>query len=287
MSDLTPIVFVVHHDASVRQAIKELLDSAEVCSKLYASEREFAMRPPTPGPCCLVLDCGLPGAGLDGQACISMEQTTMPVIFVGDCDDARVVVRAIRAGAVDFLPGPIDADELMSAIRAAIDRSREALVNEASLRALRANHARLSRREREVMDLVTEGRLNKQIGWQLGISEITVKVHRGQVMRKMQARSLAQLIDMARRLGIAGTRPAAVGLSRAAKADWPSVKVFFNGGGVPTDFFAVYCAEAAFPASGHRTHVEAIPKQVTAPGVAQEVERKFIPILEASCADAR
>jgi FixJ family two-component response regulator len=203
MLDVTPTVFVVDDDASVRESVEELIHEAGLRSEFFGSAREFLACPRTPVPSCLVLDVGLPDLdGLELQARLAVEHSAMPVIFVASCRDVRTIVRAMKAGAVEFLAKPFEACELMGAVRSAIDRSRATLACESALRTLRARHALLTLREKQVMALVTSGQLNKRVGGELGISEITVKVHRGRVMRKMEARSLAQLVDMARKLGL-------------------------------------------------------------------------------------
>ncbi len=205
MSDVTPIVFVVDGDALVRHAVGSLAASAGLRSEQFAGAGDFLARPRprSSPPCCLVLDVTLPDLdGLELQARMARECTEMPVIFIASCRDVQATVRAMKAGALEFLTKPFDFAELREAVRTAIERSRAALVRETRLRALRARYDLLTLREREVMELVVCGRLNKLVGAALGISEITVKVHRGKVMRKMQAGSLAHLIDMASGLGL-------------------------------------------------------------------------------------
>jgi FixJ family two-component response regulator len=160
--------------------------------------------PTRPCPEYLVLDVTLPGLnGLDLQKRVAVDRTDMPIIFITGYGDVPMTVQAMKAGAVEFLTKPFDDDALLSAIRQGLERSRTALDYEAEIRGLRDRYASLSRREREVMALVVRGLLNKQVGFELGISEITVKAHRGKVMRKMKARSLADLVNMAARLGLA------------------------------------------------------------------------------------
>jgi FixJ family two-component response regulator len=202
MSDVQATVFVVDDDPSVREFLEEVLQSAAFLTRSFASPSEFLSQHQSAGPGCLVLDVGLPGCGgLDLQRSIAREHPEMPIIFIAGCRDVPVAVRAMKAGALDFLTKPLRPAELLAAVFAGVDRSRAALATGARSRTLRARHAQLSRREREVMALVTSGRPNRQIGLELGISEITVKVHRGRVMRKMRAASLAQLVDMSGRLG--------------------------------------------------------------------------------------
>jgi FixJ family two-component response regulator len=201
MSPATPIVFVVDDDISVRESLESLIRCAGWQPETFASAQEFLSRPRVLAPSCLVLDVGLPDLnGLDLQKRVAVDRTDMPIIFITGYGDVPMTVRAMKAGAVEFLTKPFGDDVLLSAIRHAIERSHIALRHEAETRALRDCHASLSRREREVMALVVSGLLNKQVGGELGISEITVKAHRGRVMRKMQAGSLADLVNMAARL---------------------------------------------------------------------------------------
>src|SRR5215831_3405285 len=187
MPDATAIVFVVDDDVSVREALELLITSAGWQPELFASAIDFLSRPRVTVPCCLVLDVSLPGLnGLELQQQLA-ERTEMPIIFITGYGDVPMTVRAMKAGAVEFLTKPFKADVLLDAIRHAIERSRAALQHESELHALRDSYASLTQREREVMALVVAGLLNKQVGGELGISEITVKAHRGQVMRKMKA----------------------------------------------------------------------------------------------------
>jgi FixJ family two-component response regulator len=201
MPDLTPIVFVVDDDISVRESLEALILSAGWRVETFTSGNEFLSRPRTTGPSCLVLDVTLPDLnGLDVQKRVAADRTDMPIIFITGYGDVPMTVQAMKGGAVEFLTKPFGDDVLLTAIQSAIERSHSALGHEAETRALREAYASLSRREREVMTLVVTGLLNKQVGGELGISEITVKAHRGSVMRKMQARSLADLVTMAARL---------------------------------------------------------------------------------------
>jgi FixJ family two-component response regulator len=203
MSNATPVVFVVDDDISIRESLAALISFAGWQPKAFASAQEFLSHPRGTAPSCLILDLALPDLnGLDLQERVAVDRADMPIIFVTGYGDVPTTVRAMKAGAVEFLTKPFNDQVLMNAIRGAIDRSRAALADGAELQALRDRHASLSRREREVMALVVAGLLNKQVGGELGISEITVKAHRGQVMRKMDARSLADLVTMAARLGI-------------------------------------------------------------------------------------
>jgi FixJ family two-component response regulator len=201
MSHATPIVFVVDDDVSVRESLESLIRFAGWEPETFASAQEFLARPRVLVPSCLILDVALPDlGGLDLQKRIAADRIDMPIIFITGYGDVPMTVQAMKAGAVEFLTKPFGDDVLLSAIRNAIERSQTALRHEAEIRALRDCYASLSRREREVMALVVSGLLNKQVGGELDISEITVKAHRGRVMRKMKAGSLADLVNMAARL---------------------------------------------------------------------------------------
>jgi FixJ family two-component response regulator len=200
----TPIVFVVDDDISVRESLELLIDSAGWQPETFASAQEFLARPRVFVPSCLVLDVSLPGLnGLELQKRVAGERRDMPIIFITGHGDVPITVQAMKAGAVEFLTKPFGDEALLSAIRHAIERSRVALQDEAETQGLRDCYTSLTRREREVMTLVVSGLLNKQVGGELGISEITVKSHRGQVMQKMKADSLADLVKMAARLRLA------------------------------------------------------------------------------------
>jgi FixJ family two-component response regulator len=202
MPDAPPIIFVVDDDLSVRESLELLIKSAGWQPELFVSAQEFLSRPRPSVPCCLVLDVTLPGlSGLELQKQLT-ERTDMPIIFITGHGDVPMSVQAMKAGAVEFLTKPFKDDVLLDAIRGAIDHSRAALRLESEMRLLRKRYESLTAREREVMALVVSGLLNKQVGGELGISEITVKAHRGQVMRKMKADSLADLVTMAARLGL-------------------------------------------------------------------------------------
>jgi RNA polymerase sigma factor (sigma-70 family) len=204
MSHATPIVFVVDDDISVRKSLELLIDSAGWQPETFASAEEFLSCPRVLAPSCLVLDVTLPDLnGLELQKRVAVDRIDMPIIFISGYGDVPMTVQAMKAGAVEFLTKPLRGDVLLSAIHDAIERSSAALSHEESMRALRDCYASLTPREREVMALVVSGLLNKQIGSELGISEITVKAHRGQVMRKMKAGSLADLVNMAARLRLA------------------------------------------------------------------------------------
>ena len=207
MSDTTPIVFVVDDDVSVRESLELLIRYEGWKAEIFASAADFLSRPRALVPSCLILDLSLPGlSGLDLQRRIASERTDMPIIFITGHGDVPSTVQAMKAGAVEFLTKPFTDDALLCAIRQALERSRAALGQDAELQQLRDRYDSLSARERQVMELVVSGLLNKQVGGELGISEITVKAHRGRVMQKMKADSLPQLVEMAGRLRSARAR---------------------------------------------------------------------------------
>jgi FixJ family two-component response regulator len=204
MTPATPIVFVVDDDISVRESLQLLIECEGWHPETFASAQEFLDRPRNLVPSCLVLDVSLPGLnGLDLQKRVAVERPDMPIIFITGYGDVPTTVQAMKAGAVEFLTKPFGDNVLLSAIRHALDRSHSALGREAEMQVLRDCYALLTRREGEVMALVVSGLLNKQVGGELGISEITVKAHRGQVMQKMKAASFADLVKKAARLGLA------------------------------------------------------------------------------------
>ncbi len=197
----TPTVFIVDDDISVRESLESLIAEAGWRPEAFASAQEFLARPRSLQPGCLVLDLSLPDLnGLELQQRIA-DRSSLPIIFITGHGDIPSTVRAMKAGAVEFLTKPFGPDVLLSAVRSALERSRASLDDEAELQTLRGHYQSLSGREREVMALVVLGQMNKQVGGELGISEVTVKAHRGRMMRKMKAKSLAELVNMAARLG--------------------------------------------------------------------------------------
>jgi len=197
------VVFVVDDDVSVRESLEALLQLEGWDVRTYDSAQEFLASSKFTGPSCLVLDVNLPDlSGLDLQKRIAPDRSHVPVIFITGCGDVPTTVKAMKAGAVEFLTKPFSDDTLLSAVREALERSEVALDRQQEMSAIQGRHDLLSQRERQVMSLVIIGLLNKQIAHELDISEITVKAHRGQVMRKMSAGSLADLINQAAKLGL-------------------------------------------------------------------------------------
>jgi FixJ family two-component response regulator len=209
-----PIVFVVDDDISVRESLELLLRHEGLGVETFVSAQEFLNRPRITVPCCLVLDLSLPELnGLDLQKRIAVERREMPIIFITGHGDIPKTVQAMKAGAVEFLTKPFSDEVLLNAIRKAIERSNALLDRDAEIRVLESRYACLTAREREVMALVVVGLPNKQVGGELGISEITVKAHRGSMMRKMKAESLAELVSIATRLRL--PRPSGFALPHA------------------------------------------------------------------------
>jgi FixJ family two-component response regulator len=203
MMNAQSTVFVVDDDAAVRDAIRDLLESVGLRVESFASGREFLAASKTDTPSCLILDVRLPGqSGLDFQQELTAANINIPIVFITGHGDIPMTVQAMKAGAVDFLPKPFRDQELLDAIHKAVDRDRVNREREAEITELRRRYADLTAREREVMVLVVRGLLNKQIAAELGASETTVKIHRGQVMRKMGAESLPDLVRMAEKLCI-------------------------------------------------------------------------------------
>jgi len=202
--ETSPVVFVVDDDISVRESLKALIDFEGWRTETFASAEEFLTRSRSFEPCCLILDISLPDLnGLDLQKLIAADRIEMPIIFITGHGDIPMTVQAMKAGAVEFLTKPINDQLLLDAIRSAVERSKSELGNEVELGRLRSRWSLLTPREREVIELVVSGLLNKQVGYKLGISEITVKAHRGKAMAKMEADSLADMVRMTARLGLA------------------------------------------------------------------------------------
>jgi len=201
MSTAAPIVFIVDDDVSVRESLELLIRNEGWQPETFASAQEFLNRPRALVPSCLVLDISLPGLnGLELQKRVAGQRTETPIIFITGHGDVPKTVQAMKAGAIEFLTKPFNAEVLLSAVRLALERSRFALTRDIEMQKLRDRYASLTPRERQVMALVVSGLLNKQVAGRLEISEITVKAHRGQVMQKMKANSLADLVKMAARL---------------------------------------------------------------------------------------
>jgi FixJ family two-component response regulator len=203
MAEVTPIVYVVDDDISVREALEALIGESGWQPCVFATAQEFLFHPRSSTPSCLVLDVSLPDLnGLDLQQRLAIDRDELPIIFITGYGDVPMTVRAMKAGAIEFLTKPFGDEALLGTIRNAIQRSAAALSHVAELQDLRERHTSLSTREREVMALVVTGLMNKQVGGELGISEITVKAHRGRAMHKMGAKSLADLVNIAAKLGI-------------------------------------------------------------------------------------
>ncbi len=207
MKDSDPIVFVVDDDASVREAVKRLIASVGLRVETFGSTRDFLNRKRPEAPACLVLDVRLPdSSGLELQRDLAAADIHIPIIFITGHADVPMTVRAMKAGAVEFLTKPFRGQELLDAIQQAIAKDRAAWSERAQMAELRARHDSLTAREKEVLKLVTSGLLNKQIGAELGTSELTIKTHRGRVMQKMGADSLADLVKMSEKLSPSDTK---------------------------------------------------------------------------------
>jgi FixJ family two-component response regulator len=201
MATPKPIVFVVDDDVWVRESLETLIEDEGWQAETFASAQEFLNRPRTLVPCCLLLDISLPGLnGLDLQKRLALEHRDVPIIFITGHGDVPMTVQAMKAGAIEFLTKPFHDEVLLTAIQQALERSRLSVAEETEMQELRNRYSSLTPREREVMELVVSGLLNKQVGGELGISESTVKAHRGQVMQKMKADSVADLVKMTARL---------------------------------------------------------------------------------------
>jgi len=202
-----PVVFVVDDDASVRGSLSSLIRSVGLRAETFASAPEFFAAKRPDSACCLILDVRLPGlSGLDFQAELAKAKVGIPIIFITGHGDIPMTVKAMKAGAVEFLTKPFRDQDLLDAVRVALERARVSHASEKAGAELRAKYGTLTQREKEVMGWVTGGLLNKQVAAEIGVTEITVKVHRGQVMRKMGAKSLAELVKMADILGVRRTR---------------------------------------------------------------------------------
>ncbi len=202
-----PIVFVVDDDVSVRESLELLINFAGWQAETFASAKDFLAHPLSTTPSCLLLDISLPDlSGLELQKLIGSERTDMPIIFITGHGDVPMTVQAMKAGAVEFLTKPFDDEVLLTAVRHALKSSAAVVEDQAEIAGLRTSYESLTPREQEIMRCVVAGMLNKQIGLKLGISEVTVKAHRGKVMQKMNAESLADLVRIAVRLGLAPAR---------------------------------------------------------------------------------
>ena len=202
-SDAQSVVFVIDDDASLREALSALFRSVGLQVNAFTSTTEFLKRERPNAPSCLVLDVRLPGSsGLEFQSDLAKANVQIPIIFMTGHGDIPMTVRAMKAGAIEFLTKPFRDQDMLDAVQLGLERDRSRLENEKTDTKLKANFESLTSREQEIMGLVTAGFMNKQIAGKLGVSEITVKVHRGSVMRKMGAKSLAELVRMSEVLGV-------------------------------------------------------------------------------------
>jgi len=205
---MKPIVFVIDDDISVREGLSALFRSVGLDVKAFASAADFLQSKLPDGPSCMVLDVRLPGlSGLDFQAELAKANIQIPIVFMTGHGDIPMTVRAMKAGAVEFLPKPFRDQEMLDAVQTGLEQDRERRKRAGDTSKLQANFDTLTPREREIMALVTAGLMNKQIAGEIGVSEVTVKLHRGNVMRKMAAKSLAELVRMADALGVRRTKP--------------------------------------------------------------------------------
>jgi FixJ family two-component response regulator len=205
MANAVPMVFIVDDDISVRESLESLIQNEGWQTEIFETAQDFLSRPHELVPSCLVLDLALPGLnGLELQRRLVTDRPDIPIIFITGHGDVPLTVQAMKAGAVEFLTKPFSDKVLLNAVQLALERSEAVLRLQADMQGLHDRYAQLSRREQEVMTLIVRGLLNKQVGYELGISEITVKAHRGQVMRKMNAGSFAELISMAGKLHLSG-----------------------------------------------------------------------------------
>jgi len=208
MTDPTPTVFIVDDDPSARRGLARLVRTAGFNVEAFSSAREFLASSHGDGPGCIVLDVKMPGlGGLDLQAEMNKAECSMPIIFVSGHGDVPMTAQAMKEGALDFLPKPVDRDQLLNAIQVGLERDRVGREEHAELRTIRARLTRLTAREFEVMTFVLAGLLNKQIAYELGIAEDTVKIHRGRVMSKMDVVSVAELVPLTQKAGVKPARP--------------------------------------------------------------------------------
>ena len=202
-SDPRAVVFVIDDDVSLREGMQRLFRSVGLQAEVFGSTAEFLNRKPVDGPCCLVLDVRLPGlSGLDFQTELSNADIRIPIIFMTGHGDIPMTVKAMKAGAIEFLPKPFRDQDMLDAVRLGLERDRTRREGDGAAADLRAKYASLTAREQEVMGFVTAGLMNKQIAGEMKLAEITVKLHRGSVMRKMGAKSLAELVRMADIVGM-------------------------------------------------------------------------------------